>query len=107
MADELTRRALFREVNTRICEIDSGFGTAGAGYHVLCECGRPDCFERLRVPASVYDGIRALDDRFVVATGHQREDETVVSIGLMFDVVESGASSKRLHSPRAAIPEPA
>ncbi len=84
----VSRRALFREVNAKICEIDATFGTAGAVYHVLCECGLVECYQRFEVPASLYDDVRGHGQRFVVATGHH-QDEPIVSSGLRFDVVES------------------
>ena len=87
MADELTRRALVREVNAKICEVDAGFGVAGSAYHVLCECGRPGCHERFDVPASLYDALRASAGSFVVATGHERPHDEHVSRGADFAVV--------------------
>jgi hypothetical protein len=82
----VSRRALFREVNKKICEIDAGFGSTGAVYHVLCECGGLECYERVEVPSSLYDHVSARVDRFVVANGHVG-DEAVVSRGPAFDVV--------------------
>jgi hypothetical protein len=112
VADELTRRALFREVNTKICEIDSGFGTASAGHYVLCECGSLECSERFTVPTTLYDEIRASGDRFVVANGHQRAAETVVERGPAFEVVQASAVTGRarvmhVSLSQTVLPEPA
>jgi hypothetical protein len=98
----VSRRALFREVNAKICEIDATFGTSGSVYHVLCECGLIDCYSRFEVPASLYDDVRADGRRFVVATGHHR-DEAIVSSGLRFDVVDTSVRPMRT----LALPEPA
>ena len=107
----MSRRALFREVNTKICEIDATFGTTGSVYHVLCECGLIECYSRFEVPASLYDELRASGDRFVVATGHHR-DEVIVSSGLRFDVVQPSAGAGRtprfrVPAAQPALPEPA
>jgi hypothetical protein len=99
----VSRRALFREVNAKICEIDATFGTAGPVYHVLCECGRPECYERFEVPASLYDGVRTSANRFAVASGHHRED-AIVSSGLGFDVVDASAAARRAPAPQATAP---
>lgn len=70
MTEELARRRLFREVNERIRSVNLRFGTAAVDVQVLCECGRPDCVERIEVPASVYEEIRESDDLFLVADDH-------------------------------------
>ena len=84
----VSRRAIFRQVNEKICEIDAGFGIAGSVYQVLCECGRVECYSRIEVPSSLYDDVRRSARRFVVARGHHGR-EPVVSNGLAFAVVDS------------------
>jgi hypothetical protein len=59
----------FREVNERIEEIAAGVSFAP---EFVCECGRTDCAERLRVPLDEYEAVRKHPRRFIVASGHER-----------------------------------
>jgi hypothetical protein len=66
----LNRKALLREVNTRIREISDGFGAPDGSYRLLCECGDEDCAERLDVPIGQYDELRRTGG-FLFAAGHE------------------------------------
>ena len=70
VAAKLKKRALLREVNTRIREISDRFGTPDGVYRLICECGREDCEERLIVAVSAYEAIRKRE-RFLIAPGHE------------------------------------
>jgi hypothetical protein len=71
--DEVRQRALFRDVNERIREINEGFACDGAPdrFEILCECGVVDCVERLEVSVSEYKEIRRGERNFVVMAGHE------------------------------------
>ena len=74
MSDERGRQiganeALFRAVNEQIERLD-----------VVCECGDLDCAERIPIPISDYEEVRADSVLFLVKPGHQKPDiEEVVS----------------------------
>lgn len=75
MNDERARRvglneALFREVNEQIRGLASEFSVAEGKITVVCECGRGDCTERLEVPISDYERVRAESTLYIVAKGH-------------------------------------
>ena len=61
--------AAFRQVNERIEDIAEGVRFAP---EFVCECGRTDCAERLRVPLNEYENVRKHPRRFIVASGHER-----------------------------------
>ena len=66
--------ALFREVNERIAQLgESAQAWSPDGLvEFLCECGVEEgCGQRLRMPLTVYETVRAQDDRFVVRPGHE------------------------------------
>jgi hypothetical protein len=65
---------LFREVNERISEVNEDFDVDGQ-IEFLCECGRQQCLETVRLSRRDYERIRAEGDRFAVRPGH--EDESV------------------------------
>lgn len=61
-------RALAREVNRQIERVALRFESREGDF--LCECGRADCSERLRLEISEYDAIRTAG-RFVAVPGHE------------------------------------
>jgi hypothetical protein len=78
---------LFREVNERIEELQSGQGVGG--YHdFLCECGDKSCIEQISLTLVEYEGIRSDPTQFVVLPGHEIADiESIVQKGERFSVV--------------------
>jgi hypothetical protein len=91
--------ALFRGVNERVRELKSELADAGPDTLVdfICECGRSDCVEQVRLTVSEYEGVRAEPEHFVLKPGHElREVERVRSEGDRFVVVEK-------HEEEAAI----
>ena len=68
--------ALFREVNERIAQLDRetfhGWRAADDLLEVFCECGAArGCDQRLAMTIIEYERVRAQDDRFAVAPGHE------------------------------------
>jgi hypothetical protein len=95
---------LFREVNERIEETQSGQGVAG--YHdFLCECGDKSCIEEVPLTLVEYEQIRSEPTQFVVLPGHEVPDiERIVVKGLRFSVVrkqEEAAVFAEEHDPRS------
>jgi hypothetical protein len=88
--DEAQRRkaaneAVFREVNERIEGLQRAFAvTQDEPLHIICECDRIECAERLHVSVEVYEETRSDPARFVVSPGH--EDPSVE------DVVDTGGN---------------
>lgn len=70
--------ALFREVNERIVELESGLG----GYErddalligFVCECPREDCSELIELTHGQYESVRNDPRRFLVVPGHEDGD---------------------------------
>ena len=50
------------------------------GIVLICECGDPECLERIGVRRDEYEGVRANPRAFVLARGHEERsgDEAVV-----------------------------
>jgi hypothetical protein len=81
--------ALFREINERIEEVSSRSAPTDPTMEVLCECGRPDCHERVSVPLADYERVRAVATHFIVLPGHENgEVERVASANDAYLVVE-------------------
>jgi anti-sigma B factor antagonist len=88
---EVRHQALFREVNERIEQIAEDFGSDGQNQ-LICECGNPDCTQRIELTADEYEYVRAHASRFVVALNHENpETESIVEQNDRFAVVETYA----------------
>ena len=61
---------------------------------LICECGSPDCLDRIHVTPEEYEAVRAHPARFLVATGHEDENETVVDEFDRFGVIEKTGASR-------------
>ena len=82
MGEDEQRRArneaIFREVNERIVELETG----RTGYDrddslligFVCECPREDCGEMLEVTRRQYEAVRNHPHRFLVRPGHEDGD---------------------------------
>ena len=86
--------SLLREVNDRIEELSEnveaqGIAPEGGLIEFHCECGRDGCGERVRMTVAEYEHVRADNDRFAVAPGHETpEMEAVVDSTDRFVVVD-------------------
>jgi hypothetical protein len=71
-----SNEALFRDVNERIARKhapDQG------RFEVVCECGDPDCLERITVTPAEYEQARSDPTLFLVKRGHvDAEAEQIV-----------------------------
>lgn len=82
-------RALAREVNTQIERVAIRFDSTEGEF--LCECGTGDCTARLRLTIEEYDRIRADENRFFIAAGHELAPaDRVVQRTPRYVVAESG-----------------
>jgi hypothetical protein len=79
--------ALFRNVNEGISNASNRLDTDDA--HFVCECGDPDCTERVEVPLDEYEAVREHPARFVVSPGHVKGPiEKVVRRRRAYSVIE-------------------
>lgn len=90
--------ALFRSFNEGIRRVSAAFqndheDSFGSGLpdelEIVCECGRHDCEERIRIPREEYESVRRDAHRFVVKPGHVFPDiETVLDRRGGYEVIE-------------------
>jgi len=79
--------SLFRNVNEGIKEASDRLETDAARF--VCECGDPNCADRLDVPLDEYESVREHATRFVVSPGHVKGPvETVVKRTRGYSVIE-------------------
>jgi len=79
--------ALFREVNEQIDALND-FGAHLETFGIVCECGEATCSDVITTRRSIYEGVRAFPERFIVRPGHVFQDvESVVETHDDFVVV--------------------
>jgi hypothetical protein len=62
----------------------------------LCECGNPDCSERIEITEEEYEAVRRFPTRFLVRPGHHHpQDERVVETHPGYAVTEKFGESAR------------
>ena len=62
---------LVRAINERLTgRPDHRAAAASDKVEFYCECGAPDCFERVSLTGAQYEAVRTDSARFVVAPGH-------------------------------------
>ena len=82
--DEAKRRkaeneAVFREVNERMESLQRTFAiTEHQPLHIVCECDRLDCSERMSVDVETYEKIRSDSTLFLLRPGHEDDSVDVV-----------------------------
>ena len=96
--------ARFRDVNERIAETAERFGANEA--ELVCECGDPECGERIAAPLEDYEETRADGSHFLVSPGHEHQEyERVVETRPGFRIIAKlrsvGAVARRLNPRRA------
>jgi hypothetical protein len=97
--------SLFRDVNERIAESAQRFDSDDASF--VCECGDPECTERVGAPLDAYEEVRADGTTFLLVPGHEDERvERVVEERRRYNVVrkvhETVAAWTRRLDPRAS-----
>jgi hypothetical protein len=97
-------QAFYRHVNERIAEISARLQPGGA-LEILCECGEAGCTERVAIPASEYEALRAQPTHFALVVGHENSAvEDVIDARNGYLVVAnygSAATVARRTDPRA------
>jgi hypothetical protein len=79
---------LFREVNARIAELEDRLIVAGEPLPLICECADTGCATVIVVEQDTFRAVREQPLRFLVAPGHERDDETVVGRGGGYLIVD-------------------
>jgi hypothetical protein len=80
---------LYREVNERVRELQERFGLEDEYVEFVCECGRIDCSERIRLTVEEYEHVRDSGKRFALRRGHDEPSvERVVDENERFVTVE-------------------
>lgn len=95
--DERERRigrneALFRQVNERLEEMNTGLEELTDVMALVCECADLDCSEQIEMSHSDYEEIRSDPALFAVKPGHEAAGvEEIVRRAGGFDVVRKHA----------------
>lgn len=101
--------AVFREVNEAIARTAEHYDADDADF--VCECGDPDCAERVHASLDDYETVRADGTQFMVAHGHVvRGIEQVVRKKRGYSVIKkvgkTVAEVARRLNPRRPPPPP-
>jgi hypothetical protein len=88
--------ARFREANEQIDEKVHELGSLDRSAPYLCECEEELCTTIVLLTAAEYEGVRSRSRRFVVAPGHQEEDDQVVDRHDGFTVIEKTGEEGRI-----------
>jgi hypothetical protein len=60
-------QSLFREINERVKELNTGFGVVLPMGEWICECSNDTCVERVELLMEEYEAVRRNGARFLVA----------------------------------------
>jgi hypothetical protein len=66
--------AVFREVNERINDLAEHFVLEDQPLDLICECGDPNCVERISMSRAEYEQLRSEATHFAVHAGHVQPD---------------------------------
>ena len=78
----------FRNVNERLEEKAAELELANERTPFLCECEDERCTDVLLLGRGEYEEVRAHPARFVVAPGHQEQDDELIREEADFTVIE-------------------
>jgi hypothetical protein len=79
--------ALFRNVNEGIKDASDRLDTNAGRF--VCECGDPNCTDRIEVPLDEYESVRDHPTRFVVSPGHVKGPvEKIVKRNRAYSVID-------------------
>ncbi|HKU59445.1 MAG TPA: hypothetical protein VJP39_07555 [Gaiellaceae bacterium] len=102
--------AVFREVNEAIARTAERYDAHDAEF--VCECGDPDCAERVHASLDEYEAVREDGTQFIVADGHVvHEVERVVRRKRGYSVIKKVGKTvrevaRRLNPRRPLPPQP-
>lgn len=84
---------LFREVNAHIAALEDRISVPGDLLPLICECANPGCTRVIEVEQETFHVVRESPLRFLVAPGHEADDETVVERASGYLIVEKHDST--------------
>ena len=88
--------ALFREVNEQVRSLSASQPSAPEALLIICECSDDTCTERVSLPVTVYESVRADPRRFVVVPGHDNDFEHVIDRSDGYAIVEKKGHAGRV-----------
>jgi hypothetical protein len=107
--DERSARLAANEAVFRAGNESIGKATRGRSEQTefLCECGDPQCFQRVELSHEEYEAVRSHPARFVVASGHEdlTAGEIVVEERDQWTLVEKRGEEREIverSNPRAS-----
>jgi hypothetical protein len=80
--------ALFREVNAHIAELEDRISIQGEPLPLICECANTGCTTIIEVEPGAFEAVRKNPLLYLVAFGHEGDDEPVVGGGEAYLIVE-------------------
>jgi hypothetical protein len=98
MRDESKARneELFRNVNEQIEILSQTVEREDPVMEYLCECDRPDCYEKVKATRAEYETVRTEPTHFIVSVGHQDPSvERVLTSNDRFVIVEKQGDAAR------------
>jgi hypothetical protein len=87
---------LFRMVNERIETVSYAVAQDDSLMEYLCECDRPDCYDRVNATRNEYEAVRAESTHFIVLPGHEdpRVERVTLSNERFLIVEKQGAAAQ-------------
>ena len=98
MRDESKARneQLLRNVNQQIEMLSQTVEREDPVMEYLCECDRPDCYEKVKATRAEYETVRTEPTHFIVSVGHQDPSvERVLASNDRFVIVEKQGDAAR------------
>ena len=92
--------AAFRKANERVKGWEERHRFDSEAELYLCECGNPECVEKIRLRKADYERIRMNPIHFVVVPGHEVPDvETVIEAHEGWAMVEKAPEVRHIVDP--------
>jgi hypothetical protein len=85
---------LFREVNAHIAALEERMRVDGELLPLICECANTGCTTVIEVDPGTFQAVRENQHLFLVAVGHERDDEAVVGQGAGYFIIEKNGSQR-------------
>ena len=87
---------LFRKVNERIEMVSHAVAQDDTFMEYLCECDRPECYDRVNATRNEYEAARAEATHFIVLPGHEdpRVERVTLSNERFLIVEKQGAAAR-------------